>query len=137
MTPSTTGSSSPISLGRLSRRYGLYLVLLVAGYWAPILLLRGHPLSDQFLQSSLLLMVAATTPLNYDFARRLRWWARVLLMVVVGGAIMAGHAYVTYGLMGHENTRFSNLWASVMIVYVVGGTLGLQRWLLRVRGEAA
>lgn len=37
MTP-TTGSSSPISLGHLSWRYGLYLVLLSAGLWAPILL---------------------------------------------------------------------------------------------------
>ncbi len=121
-------------MASLLGRYALYVVMVIALYWAPILLFLGHALSGQFIQSVLLLVVATLMPLNNEYARRFRWWARLPLGVALTLTILAGHVHIAYEELGHTKVAFDLLWGTVMIVYVIGAASGLQ-WLLLDRAN--
>lgn len=110
---------------KFARQYLAFLFVVIATYWLPILLFRGHPIADQFVASSILLVVVALSPLF-----KLRSWASLPITVVLGLALLIGHSYVAYDVFGFDKADFDPLWAFPMLVYFVGGAWGLQRIVL-------
>lgn len=110
---------------KFAKQYIVFLVMVIAIYWLPILLFRGHPIADQFVASSILLVVVALSPLF-----KLRSWASLPITVVLGLAMLIGHSYVAYEVLGFDTADFDPLWAFPMLVYFVGVAWGLQHFVL-------
>lgn len=110
-----------ISIGR----YAIFLFAVLAAYWVPILLFQGHPLADQFVTSSILLVVVALSPLH-----KLRFWVSLPVAVLLGLSLVVGHSYAAYEVLGFDKTGFDVIWAFPMIVYFLGAAWGLQFLLL-------
>lgn len=106
-------------------RYAIFLFAVIAVYWLPIFLFQGHPIAGQFVTSSILLVVVALSPLH-----KLRFWVSLPIAVMLGLALVVGHSYAAYEVLGFDKTGFDVLWALPMIVYFLGAAWGLQYLLL-------
>lgn len=128
--PISPQQNNGLPMASLFGRYAIYVVLVIALYWVPILLFIGHPLSGQFIQSVMLLVAAAILPLNRRVSSRLRWWAWLPLGVALTLAVLVGHVYIAYEVLGHTKVPFDPVWGTVMVVYVIGGAWALEWFLL-------
>lgn len=106
-------------------RYAAYLLAIITIFWVPVFLFQGHPIAEQLVKSSILLVVVALSPLY-----KLRFWVSLPIAVVLGLALLIGHSYVAYELMAFDKVDFDALWALPIIVYFLGGAWGLQYLLL-------
>lgn len=106
-------------------RYAIFLFAVIAAYWLPILLFQSHPIADQFVTSSILLVVVALSPLH-----KLRFWVSLPIAVLLGLALVVGHSFVAYEVLGFDKTGFDVFWAFPMVVYFLGAAWGLQYLLL-------
>lgn len=98
-------------------RYFGYVVSMVALYWLPILLFWGHPLSDQLIESVLMLIVVVLIPMNKGIMSHLRWWISLPLGSGLLLLVLLGHTYIAFEVMGHERAGYDVKWSILAVMY--------------------